>query len=58
VDKRHMATLEGATDMERLVKAIGKMEQTTQSFQQNALQIILRSGAKLNSVQKQMLRLK
>jgi hypothetical protein len=53
-----MATLEGATDMERLVKAIGKMEQTTQSFQQNALQIILRSGAKLNSVQKQMLRLK
>jgi hypothetical protein len=57
VDNRHMATLEGAPDVERLVKVMGKMEQTVHSFQQNTLQIFGRLGAKLNSVQEQMLRL-
>jgi hypothetical protein len=56
-NNRHIATFEGARDVERLIKVIGKMEQTVHSFQQNTLPIFGRLGAKLNSVQEQMLRL-
>jgi hypothetical protein len=52
-----MAILEGAPDMERLLKVLDKLEQVAQNLKQNALQIIVRSGAKLNFVQEQMLRL-